>query len=52
MSTEYRIEPVGSQFIVVDPWGEIVALHQCRGSSTEHRTAARRNMQLRKRHIY
>ena len=24
MSTEYRIEPVGGQFIVVDPWDEIV----------------------------
>jgi hypothetical protein len=24
MSTEYRIEPVGRQFIVVDPWDEIV----------------------------
>ena len=24
MSTEYRIEPVGCQFIVVDPWDEIV----------------------------
>jgi hypothetical protein len=24
MSTDYRIEPVGSQFIVVDPWDEIV----------------------------
>jgi hypothetical protein len=24
MITEYRIEPVGGQFIVVDPWGEIV----------------------------
>jgi hypothetical protein len=24
MTNEYRIEPVGSLFIVVDPWGEIV----------------------------
>jgi hypothetical protein len=24
MSFEYKIEPVGSQFIVVDPWDEIV----------------------------
>jgi len=24
MDTDYRIEPVGSQFIVVDPWDEIV----------------------------
>jgi hypothetical protein len=24
MTNEYRIETVGSQFIVVDPWGEIV----------------------------
>jgi hypothetical protein len=24
MITEYRIEPVGSQFIVIDPWNEIV----------------------------
>jgi hypothetical protein len=24
MSTDYRIEPVGNQFIVVDPWGEQV----------------------------
>jgi hypothetical protein len=24
MNTEYRIEPVGSQFIVVGPWDEIV----------------------------
>ena len=24
MSNEHRIEPVGGQFIVVDPWGEIV----------------------------
>jgi len=24
MSSEYKIESVGSQFIVVDPWGEIV----------------------------
>jgi hypothetical protein len=24
MDAEYRIEPVGSQFIVVDPWDEIV----------------------------
>jgi hypothetical protein len=24
MSNGYKIEPVGSQFIVVDPWGEIV----------------------------
>ena len=24
MSNEYKIEPVGGQFIVVDPWGEIV----------------------------
>jgi len=24
MSTEYKIETVGGQFIVVDPWGEIV----------------------------
>ena len=24
MSTEYRIEAVGSQYIVVDPWDEIV----------------------------
>ncbi len=24
MDTEYRIEPVGSQYIVVDPWDEIV----------------------------
>ena len=24
MKNEYRIEPVGSLFIVVDPWGEIV----------------------------
>ena len=24
MSIEYRIEPVGSQFIVIDPWGEQV----------------------------
>lgn len=23
MNTEYRIEPVGNQFIVVDPWDEI-----------------------------
>ena len=22
MNTEYRIEPAGSQFIVIDPWGE------------------------------
>jgi len=22
MSTDYRIEPVGHQFIVLDPWGE------------------------------
>jgi len=24
MTNDYRIEPVGSLFIVVDPWGEIV----------------------------
>ena len=24
MSNGYKIEPVGGQFIVVDPWGEIV----------------------------
>jgi hypothetical protein len=24
MDTDYRIEPVGSQYIVVDPWDEIV----------------------------
>ena len=24
MSNKYKIEPVGGQFIVVDPWGEIV----------------------------
>jgi hypothetical protein len=24
MDTNYRIEPVGSQYIVVDPWDEIV----------------------------
>ena len=24
METDYRIEPVGSQYIVVDPWDEIV----------------------------
>jgi hypothetical protein len=24
MDTEYGIEPVGSQYIVVDPWDEIV----------------------------
>jgi len=24
MTGAYRIEPVGAQFIVVDPWGEIV----------------------------
>jgi hypothetical protein len=24
MSTEYRIEPIGNFFIVIDPWGEQV----------------------------
>jgi hypothetical protein len=24
MSTEYRIEPEGAQFTVIDPWGEKV----------------------------
>jgi hypothetical protein len=38
MTNEYRIEPVGSLFIVVDPWGEIV--NRC---STE--TAARQDIE-------
>ena len=27
MDTDYRIEPVGSQYIVVDPWDEIVGVY-------------------------
>jgi hypothetical protein len=42
MDAEYRIEPVGSQFIVVDPWDEIVG----RYTSAEE---ARQNIERCKR---
>ena len=35
MSTEYRIEPVGNQFIVVDPWGEIVGRYPAEGAALQ-----------------
>jgi hypothetical protein len=36
MSNEYKIEPVGGQFIVVDPWGEIVDRYPSEREARQH----------------
>jgi hypothetical protein len=52
MSNEHRIEPVGGQFIVVDPWGEIVDRMDRYPSEKEPDGTSNtaRKTQLRKRH--
>jgi hypothetical protein len=35
MSNDYRIEPAGSQFTVIDPWGEIVNTYATEDAAKE-----------------
>jgi hypothetical protein len=49
---EYKIETVGSQFIVVDPWDEIVGRYASEEEAQRNIEAARRDIQLQKLHTY
>jgi len=42
MNTEYRVETAGSQFIVIDPWGEQVNTYLTEEAQSKTSNAARK----------
>jgi hypothetical protein len=46
MSNEYKIEPVGGQFIVVDPWGEIVDRYPSEQEARQHIERCKREVAI------
>ncbi len=52
MSTEYRIEPVGRQFIVVDPWGEIVDRYPSEKEARQNIERFKKEQAVSERHTF